>query len=104
MAKSYYDLKPNHIAEHHMHFTGRWNREEYKERPNEYLWTFYWHCEECEWYFVDDYITPGKFRPYTEAWKSDLSVMCKGCTTGDKHLKPRMFNRPNIDYESYETV
>lgn len=98
MAKSYFDRKPQHTAQHHMHFTGRWNREEHKERPTEYLWTFHWHCEDCEWYFVDDYLTPGKFRAYTEAWKTDLDMMCRGCTIGNKQLKPKTFPRMVEEY------
>ena len=88
MPKSYYDVKPKHTDKHHLHFTGRWNREESKTYTNQYLWSFYWHCEECKWYFVADWRTPMAYRPYTEAWESDLDVMCKGCTTGNKHLQP----------------
>lgn len=101
MAKDWWAGRPKHTPDHTLHFTGRGNKSDGIESKdlgengkllvkdyNLGLWRFYWHCEQCQWYFVEYSSAPGRYRPYTEAWESDLDVMCRGCTTGNKALVP----------------
>lgn len=98
-------IRPKHTSDHQVHFTGRYSKAENirVDRALHVLYT-YWHCEKCGWYLTENIERTDKLRFYTEAWISDLDIMCKGCTTGNKSLQPCPFVRASIDYESYETV
>lgn len=107
---SYWSKRPKHTKDHVLHFTGRGNKSEgarTKELTKQGAavelsrlpgdWHFYWHCEQCQWYFAEYSVSPGRFRPYTEAWESDLDIMCKGCATGSKTLMPTYETSKYVD-------